>query len=189
PPTNKDLEILFQPMFDEYMEPPRVERPMSPAQAVQAPINSTGTPSATTIDQDAHSPNISPSSLALQSHQGVAAESTFMEDNPVAPVDNNPFINVFPPEPSSGASSSGDLIELNVNGFHDSSGSFVVDSIPFPAWCITNEYSNISCWLKFSKIFAVICKITQSTKDSEEGKIGLLIMHQLIWGLVVTGVN
>nr|GEZ61521.1 retrovirus-related Pol polyprotein from transposon TNT 1-94 [Tanacetum cinerariifolium] len=26
PPTNKELEILFQPMFDEYLEPPRVER-------------------------------------------------------------------------------------------------------------------------------------------------------------------
>ncbi|GJT91567.1 hypothetical protein Tco_1080412 [Tanacetum coccineum] len=31
PPTNKDLEILFQPMFDEYLEPPRIERPVSPA--------------------------------------------------------------------------------------------------------------------------------------------------------------
>ncbi|GKF88667.1 hypothetical protein Tco_0259544, partial [Tanacetum coccineum] len=28
PPTNKELEILFQPMFDEYLEPPRVERPV-----------------------------------------------------------------------------------------------------------------------------------------------------------------
>nr|GEW20087.1 tRNA (guanine(10)-N2)-methyltransferase homolog [Tanacetum cinerariifolium] len=35
-------------------------------------------------------------------------ESTFMEDNPVAPVDNNPFINVFALESSSDASSSGD---------------------------------------------------------------------------------
>ncbi|GKA47017.1 integrase, catalytic region, zinc finger, CCHC-type containing protein [Tanacetum coccineum] len=32
-----------------------------------------------------------------------------MEDNPFAPVDNHPFINVFAPEPSSEASSSGDL--------------------------------------------------------------------------------
>ncbi|GKG10961.1 retrovirus-related pol polyprotein from transposon TNT 1-94, partial [Tanacetum coccineum] len=35
PPTNKDLEILFQLMFDEYLEPPRVERPVSPTPAVQ----------------------------------------------------------------------------------------------------------------------------------------------------------
>ncbi|GJX79344.1 putative ribonuclease H-like domain-containing protein [Tanacetum coccineum] len=40
PPTNKELEILFQPMFDEYMEPPRVERLVSPALAVPVPVNS-----------------------------------------------------------------------------------------------------------------------------------------------------
>nr|GFB69913.1 retrovirus-related Pol polyprotein from transposon TNT 1-94 [Tanacetum cinerariifolium] len=96
-------------MFDEYLEPPRVERPVSHTQAVQALVNSAGTPSSTTIDQDAPSLSISPSSSALQSHQVVAAESTFMEDNPVAPVDNNPFINVFAPEPSSSASSSEDI--------------------------------------------------------------------------------
>nr|GEY76549.1 integrase, catalytic region, zinc finger, CCHC-type, peptidase aspartic, catalytic [Tanacetum cinerariifolium] len=67
PPTNKELEILFQPMFDEYLEPPRAERSGSPAQAVQAPVTSASTPLSTTIDQDAPSPHISPSSLALQS--------------------------------------------------------------------------------------------------------------------------
>nr|GEV89275.1 retrovirus-related Pol polyprotein from transposon TNT 1-94 [Tanacetum cinerariifolium] len=101
PPTNKDLEILFQPMLDEYLEPPRVKRLISPTPAVQALGNSTGTPSSTTIDQDAPSPSISLSSLALQSHslhQGVVAEPTFIEDNPVAPVDNNPFINGYQQE-------------------------------------------------------------------------------------------
>nr|GEV31253.1 integrase, catalytic region, zinc finger, CCHC-type, peptidase aspartic, catalytic [Tanacetum cinerariifolium] len=110
-PTNKDLEILFQPMFDEYMEPPHVERPISPALAVQVLVNSAGTPSSTTIDQDAPFPSISSSSLALHSpslHQGVVAESTLMKDNLVAPVDNNPFINVFALERSFDASSSGD---------------------------------------------------------------------------------
>ncbi|GKC99898.1 putative ribonuclease H-like domain-containing protein, partial [Tanacetum coccineum] len=112
PPTNKELEILFEPMFDEYLEPPRAERPVSPTPTVSVPVNSAGTPSSTTIDQDAPSLSHSPSSLALQSpslHQGVAVESTLMEDNPFALVDNNPFINVFAPEPSSEASSSGDL--------------------------------------------------------------------------------
>nr|GFC09156.1 hypothetical protein [Tanacetum cinerariifolium] len=112
PPTNKELEILFQPMFDEYLEPPRAERPVSPAQAEQAPVNSAGTPSSTTIDQDAPTPSISPSSSALQSHslhQGVAAEQNYMENHTIAPVDNNPFVNVFAPEPHSEASSSGDI--------------------------------------------------------------------------------
>nr|GEX29903.1 putative reverse transcriptase domain-containing protein [Tanacetum cinerariifolium] len=74
-------EILFQPMFDEYLEPPRAERPDSPAQAVQVSVSSAG----------------------------VAAKPHFMEDHNVAPVDNNPFVNVFAPEPHSEASSSGDI--------------------------------------------------------------------------------
>ncbi|GJR00939.1 retrovirus-related pol polyprotein from transposon TNT 1-94 [Tanacetum coccineum] len=61
------LEILFQPMFDEYMEPPRVERPVSPALAVLVPVNLAGTPSSTTIDQEAPSPSHLSSSPAIQS--------------------------------------------------------------------------------------------------------------------------
>nr|GEZ49213.1 retrovirus-related Pol polyprotein from transposon TNT 1-94 [Tanacetum cinerariifolium] len=113
PLTNKELEILFQPMFDEYLKPPRAERPVSPAQAVQAPVNSAGTPLSTIIDQDAPTPNISQSSSALQSHslhQGVAAEPNYIEDHTIATVDNNPFVNVFAPKPHSEASSSGDII-------------------------------------------------------------------------------
>ncbi|GJU04214.1 retrovirus-related pol polyprotein from transposon TNT 1-94 [Tanacetum coccineum] len=56
-PTNKELEILFQPILQ----------------------------------------------------QGMAAKSTIMEDNPFSPVDNNLFINMFALEPSSKASSSGDV--------------------------------------------------------------------------------
>nr|GEU44540.1 hypothetical protein [Tanacetum cinerariifolium] len=112
-PVHLELEILFQPMFDGYLEPPRAERPVPPAQAAQAPVNSAGTPSSTTIDQDAPTPSISPSSSALQSyslHQGVTAEPNYIKDHTIAPVDNNPFVNVFALEPHSEASSSGDSI-------------------------------------------------------------------------------
>ncbi|GJX72517.1 retrovirus-related pol polyprotein from transposon TNT 1-94 [Tanacetum coccineum] len=94
PPTNKDLEILFQLI-------------------AQVPVNSTGTPSSTTIDQDAPSPSHSPLSSTLQSpslHQGVAAESTLMEDNPFAPIDNDHFINMLFRYRSE-ASSSEDLVQ------------------------------------------------------------------------------
>ncbi|GJU93108.1 retrovirus-related pol polyprotein from transposon TNT 1-94 [Tanacetum coccineum] len=56
-------------MFDEYLEPPRVERLVSPALVVQVPVNLTDTPSSTTIDKDAPSPSHLPSSSALQSPQ------------------------------------------------------------------------------------------------------------------------
>ncbi|GJX15521.1 retrovirus-related pol polyprotein from transposon TNT 1-94 [Tanacetum coccineum] len=75
-PHNKDLEILFQPMFDEYLEPPRVKRPVPPVPAAQVPVNSTGTPSSTTIDQDAHSPSHLSQSFSHSNlpslHQGIA---------------------------------------------------------------------------------------------------------------------
>nr|GFA42930.1 putative ribonuclease H-like domain-containing protein [Tanacetum cinerariifolium] len=114
-PTNKELEILFQPMFDEYLDPPRANRQGFPAQAVQPPVSSAGTPLSTTIDQDAPSPHISPSSSALQSHSlpsGIVAEPHFMEDHNVSPVDNNPFVNVIAPEPHSEASSLGDISSI-----------------------------------------------------------------------------
>nr|GFA60109.1 retrovirus-related Pol polyprotein from transposon TNT 1-94 [Tanacetum cinerariifolium] len=99
-------------MFDEYLESPRAKRLGSPAQAVQASVTSTGTPLSTTIDQDAPSPPISSSSSALQSHSlppSVIAKPHFMEDHNVAPIDNNPFVNVFAPKPHFEASSSRDI--------------------------------------------------------------------------------
>ncbi|GJT88634.1 hypothetical protein Tco_1070351 [Tanacetum coccineum] len=56
-PKNKELDILFQPMFNEYLEPQHVERPVSPAPTVPVPVNSADTPSSTTVDQDAPSPS------------------------------------------------------------------------------------------------------------------------------------
>nr|GEV55116.1 integrase, catalytic region, zinc finger, CCHC-type, peptidase aspartic, catalytic [Tanacetum cinerariifolium] len=112
PPTNKELKILFQPMFDEYLEPSLVERPASPAPAVLISVNIAGTPCSTTIDQDAPSLSNLLSSLALLSprlQQSIVAESTIMKDNPLAPIDNDPFVYVFAPEPSSEASSSEDV--------------------------------------------------------------------------------
>nr|GEX88464.1 retrovirus-related Pol polyprotein from transposon TNT 1-94 [Tanacetum cinerariifolium] len=111
-PMHLELEILFQPMFDGYLEPPRADRLVSPAQAEPAPVNSAGTPPSTTIDPDAPTLSISPSSSALQSHslhQGIVAEPNYMEDHTNAPVDNPPFVNVFALEPHFEASSSGDI--------------------------------------------------------------------------------
>nr|GEV78518.1 retrovirus-related Pol polyprotein from transposon TNT 1-94 [Tanacetum cinerariifolium] len=122
PLTNKDLEILFQLMFNEYLEPPRVERPVSPTLAVPVLVNSAGTPSSTTIDQDAPSPSHSPSSSIIQSpnsHKGVTAGSTTIKDNPFAHVDNNPFVKVFALETTSKASLSGDIYKIKLDEYGD----------------------------------------------------------------------
>nr|GEX42318.1 Gag-Pol polyprotein [Tanacetum cinerariifolium] len=74
----------------------------------KVPVNTVGTPSSTTIDQDAPCPSRSPSSSEFKSLnflQGIAAESTIMEVNPFSHVDNDAFVNLFALEPSSEASS------------------------------------------------------------------------------------
>ncbi|GJZ39701.1 retrovirus-related pol polyprotein from transposon TNT 1-94 [Tanacetum coccineum] len=99
-------------MFDEYLEPPSAKRPVPPTPAVQVPVVSAGTPSSTTIDQDELSTSYSPSSSVVQppvSHQGVAVGPT-IEYNPFDQANNDPFVNVFAPEPSSDESSCGDAI-------------------------------------------------------------------------------
>ncbi|GJX59407.1 retrovirus-related pol polyprotein from transposon TNT 1-94 [Tanacetum coccineum] len=83
PPTNKDLEILFQPMFDEYFEPLGVERPVPPAPAVQVLVVSASTPLSTTIDQDAPSTSYSSSSSVVQppiSHQEPSSDESSFGD-------------------------------------------------------------------------------------------------------------
>ncbi|GJR61989.1 retrovirus-related pol polyprotein from transposon TNT 1-94 [Tanacetum coccineum] len=101
--TQRIMETIHV-QFDELSEPMAPVRlstgpapiPISPALAVLVPVNSAGTPSSTTIDQDAPSLSHSPSSSALQSsssQQGVAVGSTIIEDNPFALVDNNLFGN------------------------------------------------------------------------------------------------
>ncbi|GJU78658.1 retrovirus-related pol polyprotein from transposon TNT 1-94 [Tanacetum coccineum] len=142
-------------MFDEYLEPPRIERPISPALAVQVPVNSVGTPLSIIIDQDAPFPSHSPSS-ALQSprlHQGIAVESTLIEDNPFAPIVNNPFINVFALEPSSEASSFGDLslaespyVSQTLHHLGKSSKDHLLDTIIGNTSRLIHEFDRLQVW-------------------------------------------
>nr|GEZ56887.1 hypothetical protein [Tanacetum cinerariifolium] len=63
PPSRTDWDLLFQPLFDELLTPPpSVDNPdpevITPIAEVVAlePVASTGSPSSTTVDQDAQSP-------------------------------------------------------------------------------------------------------------------------------------
>ncbi|GKA88004.1 retrovirus-related pol polyprotein from transposon TNT 1-94, partial [Tanacetum coccineum] len=94
PPTNKELEILFQPMLDEYFKTPGVERPVQPAPAVQVPVVSVGIPSSTTIDQDAPSTSYSSSSSIVQPSISLVHPHTHLgkwsKDHPLDNVIGNP---------------------------------------------------------------------------------------------------
>ncbi|GJX35485.1 hypothetical protein Tco_0247042 [Tanacetum coccineum] len=75
PPSKKDYEILFQPLFDEYFNPPPHAISLDPV-AIATPrvVDPTGSPSSTTIDQDVPFASTSPTNQEIQSqviHQGV----------------------------------------------------------------------------------------------------------------------
>ncbi|GKB28011.1 retrovirus-related pol polyprotein from transposon TNT 1-94, partial [Tanacetum coccineum] len=117
PPTNKDLELLFQPMFDEYFETPTGDHQMPYVPAVPPPGIPTDPLVSISFDHNAPSGSLSPSSSVHQSssvHHGVATEHHF-EVNPFAATEHEPFVNVFAPDPNSEASSSRTLMITTPN--------------------------------------------------------------------------
>ncbi|GKF60346.1 hypothetical protein Tco_0177132 [Tanacetum coccineum] len=116
PPTNKELEMLFQPMFDEYFNPPGIRQDPMPNVA-QDPVIPTGPSVSIAIDLDAPSGSHTSSPLDHHSssvHHGVAGEQ-YAEVNPFAAADPEPFVNVFAPDYNSEASTSREITipELN----------------------------------------------------------------------------
>ncbi|GJZ28220.1 retrovirus-related pol polyprotein from transposon TNT 1-94 [Tanacetum coccineum] len=116
PPTNKELEMLFQPMFDEYFNPPGIRQNPIPNVA-QDPVIPTGPSVSIAIDLDAPSGSHTSSSLDHHSssvHHGVAGEQ-YAEVNPFAAADHEPFVNVFAPDDNSEASTSGEITTTEPN--------------------------------------------------------------------------
>ncbi|GJY98700.1 putative ribonuclease H-like domain-containing protein [Tanacetum coccineum] len=117
PPSRTDLDLLFQPMFDELLTPPpSVDCPapevITPIDEVVAPVPavSTGSPSSTTVDQYAPSPSNSQTTPETQSP---IIPNDVKEDNhnlDVAHMNNDPFFGIPISENESEASSSSDVI-------------------------------------------------------------------------------
>nr|GEU93669.1 uncharacterized mitochondrial protein AtMg00810-like [Tanacetum cinerariifolium] len=100
PPTKNDCEILFQSMLNEYLNPLPCVDPQVLTVIASEPVVSTGTPSSTTIDQDAPSSSTSqttPETPSLVIPLGVKEAD---HDIKVAHMDNNPSVEFPIPEPS-----------------------------------------------------------------------------------------
>ncbi|GJV51820.1 hypothetical protein Tco_1447561 [Tanacetum coccineum] len=116
-PTDKELEILFQPMFDEYFEQSRVNEQVPSANVVNAQVVPPGTSLSTTFAQDAPSISVSPSSSDMQPqarYQGVA-NGPIVEDTPITQHALHPLFNPITGEPGFAQSSTEDvsLVEPN----------------------------------------------------------------------------
>nr|GEU91077.1 hypothetical protein [Tanacetum cinerariifolium] len=99
------------PMFDEYFKLSIFDQQVPPALAVHILVNPPYPSVSISVDQDAPLEGHSLSSLDHQYsyvHHGVAADHYFEVDH-FAPADNEPFVNIFAPDPCSEASSSGEI--------------------------------------------------------------------------------
>nr|GFA49595.1 hypothetical protein [Tanacetum cinerariifolium] len=108
PPSRNDWDLLFQPMFDELLNPPpsvvnQAPEVIAPIAEVIPQVNadSTSSPSSTTVDQDAPSPTKSLTTTKIQSSvipQDVGDENLDME---VAYIGNDLLLGVSIPEVTS----------------------------------------------------------------------------------------
>ncbi|GJZ97205.1 retrovirus-related pol polyprotein from transposon TNT 1-94 [Tanacetum coccineum] len=121
PPSRSDWDLLFQPMFDESLNPPpyvdlQAPEVIAPIPEVVAPEHavSTGSPSSTTVDQDAPSPS---NSHTTQETQTPIISHDVEEDNhdiEVAHMGNDLYFGIPIPEVTSDQSSSSDVIHIIV---------------------------------------------------------------------------
>ncbi|GJS95701.1 retrovirus-related pol polyprotein from transposon TNT 1-94 [Tanacetum coccineum] len=122
PPLRTDWDLLFQSLFDELLTPsPSVDCSALEVIALITkvvalePAASTGSPSSTTVDQDAPSPSNSQTTPETQS---LVNPNDVEEDNhdlDVAHMNNDPFFGILIPENHSEASSSSDVIPTVVH--------------------------------------------------------------------------
>ncbi|GJR10170.1 retrovirus-related pol polyprotein from transposon TNT 1-94 [Tanacetum coccineum] len=125
PPSRTDWDMLFQPMFDEFLNPsPSVDHPALEVVAlineVIAPVLavSTSSPSSTTADKDAPSPS---NSQRTPKTEPPIISNDVEEDNhdiEVAHMGNDPYFGVPIPEIPSDQSSSSDSIHIIVHPDH-----------------------------------------------------------------------
>ncbi|GJV59876.1 retrovirus-related pol polyprotein from transposon TNT 1-94 [Tanacetum coccineum] len=125
PPSRSDWDLLFQPMFDESLNPPpyvdlQAPEVIAPIPEAVAPEHavSTGSPSSTTVDQDAPSPS---NSHTTQGTQTPIISHDVEEDNhdiEVAHMGNDPYFGIPIPEVPSDQSSSSDVIHTIVHPDH-----------------------------------------------------------------------
>nr|GEW26137.1 hypothetical protein [Tanacetum cinerariifolium] len=108
PPSQNDWDLLFQPMFDELLNPSpsvvnQTPEAIAPIAKVIPPgyVDSTGSPSSTTVDQDAPSTSNSPTPTETQSlviPQNVGDDNLDIE---VAHMGNDPLFGVPIPDVNS----------------------------------------------------------------------------------------
>ncbi|GJS50817.1 retrovirus-related pol polyprotein from transposon TNT 1-94 [Tanacetum coccineum] len=197
PPLRTDWDMLFQPLFDELLNPPpSVDHPapevVAPIDEVTAPepAVSTGSPSSTIVDQDAPSPS---NSQTTPDTQPSVIPNDVEEDNhdiEVAHMGNDPYFGILIPEVPSDQSSSSDSIHTNVPPDHQISEhnnkwtkdhplENIIDALTQACWIEAmqeelNEFERLEVWElvpRLDKVMVITLKWIYKVKLDELGGI------------------
>ncbi|GKC08587.1 retrovirus-related pol polyprotein from transposon TNT 1-94 [Tanacetum coccineum] len=168
PPSRIDWDLLFQPLFDELLTPPpSINHPapdvIAPIAKVVAPepVASTGSPSSTTVDQDAPSPSNSQTTPETQSH---IIPNDVEEDNhdlDIAHMNNDPFFGILIPENDLKTSSS-DVIPTVVHTATPNSEHVKLDEM---GGILKNKARLVTCGYRqgegidFEESFALVARL------------------------------
>ncbi|GJT49219.1 hypothetical protein Tco_0975376 [Tanacetum coccineum] len=115
PPLNHECDLVFQPVIDEFFSPPASVASLVPAVEALALVESTGTPSSTSVEQDAPSLSTSQTTQQSQSHEIPFSAEEESHDLDVAYMSNDPYFGILIPETTSEEYSSTDVIHTNVH--------------------------------------------------------------------------
>ncbi|GJY74374.1 putative ribonuclease H-like domain-containing protein [Tanacetum coccineum] len=115
PPSRYQWDLVFQPVFDEFFSPLASVASLVLVVAALNPVESTGTASSTTVDQDAPSPSTSQSTQQSQSHVIPLSAEKESHDLEVAHMSNDLYFGIPIPEIVSGESSSSDVIPTTMH--------------------------------------------------------------------------
>ncbi|GKC54876.1 retrovirus-related pol polyprotein from transposon TNT 1-94 [Tanacetum coccineum] len=113
--ASKKVDLMFQPVFDEFFSPLASAASPVPIEEAPAPIESTGSPSSTTVDQDAPSPSTSQTTPQSQSQTIPLCVEEELHDLDVEHMSNDPYFGIPIPETISEESSSLDVIPTTVH--------------------------------------------------------------------------
>ncbi|GJU06254.1 hypothetical protein Tco_1122684 [Tanacetum coccineum] len=101
-------------MFDEFYSPPASVAYLVPVVEDPTPVELTGSPSSTTVDQDAYSPSTSQTTPQSQSQAIPLSAEEESHELEVTHMSNDPYFGIPIPETVSEESSSTDVISTTM---------------------------------------------------------------------------
>ncbi|GKE78243.1 retrovirus-related pol polyprotein from transposon TNT 1-94, partial [Tanacetum coccineum] len=109
------LQAKVDIVFDEFYSPPASVASPDPVVEAPAPVESTGSPSSTSVDQDAPSPSTSQITQQSQSQVIPLSAEDDSHDFEVAHMSNDPYFSILIPETVFEESSSSNVISTTVH--------------------------------------------------------------------------